>query len=95
MFESVAQPWMWGAFIAFVLAMLALDIFALGGSKSHKVSVKEAAIWSIVWVSLALLFNVGMYFYLKDIVGETLAMYAIQQNATLVLFRYCEVAENH
>jgi tellurite resistance protein TerC len=74
MFDSVAQPWMWGAFIAFVLAMLALDIFALGGSKSHKVSVKEAAIWSVVWVSLALLFNVGMYFYLKDIVGETLAM---------------------
>ena len=74
MIETVAQPWMWGAFIAFVLAMLALDIFALGGSKSHKVSVKEAAIWSIVWVSLALAFNAGMYFYLKDIVGETAAM---------------------
>ncbi|MBI1834626.1 MAG: TerC family protein [Burkholderiales bacterium] len=65
---------MWGAFIAFVLAMLALDIFALGGSKSHKVSIKEAASWSLVWVSLALLFNFGMYVYLKDVIGEAAAM---------------------
>lgn len=74
MLTSIAQPWMWGAFIAFVLAMLALDIFALGGSKSHKVSVKEAAAWSLVWVSLALLFNFGMYVYLKDVIGETAAI---------------------
>lgn len=74
MLETVAQPWMWAAFIAFVLSMLALDIFALGGAKSHKVSVKEAASWSIVWVALALLFNVGLYFYLKDSVGEAIAM---------------------
>lgn len=74
MLTSIAQPWMWGAFIAFVLAMLALDIFALGGSKSHKVSVKEAAAWSLVWVSLALLFNFGMYVYLKDVIGEAAAM---------------------
>ncbi len=74
MLSSIAQPWMWGAFIAFVLAMLALDIFALGGSKSHKVSIKEAASWSLVWVSLALLFNFGMYVYLKDVIGEAAAM---------------------
>ena len=74
MLTSIAQPWMWGAFIAFVLTMLALDIFALGGSKSHKVSIKEAASWSLVWVSLALLFNFGMYVYLKDVIGEAAAM---------------------
>ncbi len=74
MLSSIAQPWMWGAFIAFVLTMLALDIFALGGSKSHKVSIKEAASWSLVWVSLALLFNFGMYVYLKDVIGEAAAM---------------------
>ncbi len=65
---------MWGAFIALVLTMLGLDIFALGGSKSHKVSIKEAASWSLVWVSLALLFNFGMYVYLKDVIGEAAAM---------------------
>jgi tellurite resistance protein TerC len=74
MLETIAQPWMWGAFIAFVLAMLALDVFALGGGKSHKVGIKEAAIWSAVWVSLALLFNLGLYFYLRESQGETVAM---------------------
>lgn len=74
MLTSIAQPWMWFAFIAFVLSMLALDIFALGGSKSHKVSVKEAASWSLVWVAMALLFNFGLYHYLKDQIGEAAAM---------------------
>jgi|GEM_PF-1484849 len=45
---------MWAVFIAFVLFMLALDLFVLGGRKAHKVSVKEAALGSLVWVSLAL-----------------------------------------
>ncbi|MFZ6843648.1 TerC family protein [Undibacterium sp. RuTC16W] len=73
MLHSVAQPWMWGVFIAFVLGMLALDVFALGGSRSHKVSIKEAAIWSVVWVSLALLFDLGLWMYLSDTVGRTIA----------------------
>ena len=39
---STGEPWMWAVFIAFVLVMLALDLFVFGGSKAHKVSVKEA-----------------------------------------------------
>lgn len=73
MIQSIAQPWMWGAFILFVLGMLALDIFALGGSRSHKVSVKEAAIWTCIWVSLALLFDLGLWMYLDETVGRTIA----------------------
>ncbi|NHQ86534.1 TerC family protein [Iodobacter sp. HSC-16F04] len=64
---------MWGAFIAFVLAMLALDLFVFGGSKVHKVSVKEAASWSLVWISLALLFNAGMWWYLTGTAGAEIA----------------------
>ena len=71
--NSIAEPWMWGVFIAFVIAMLALDIFALGGSRSHKVSVKEAASWSIVWVSLAMLFNLGLWYYVRDHFDEAIA----------------------
>ena len=44
--SNIGEPWMWGAFIAFVLAMLALDLFVFGGRKVHKVSVREAAAWS-------------------------------------------------
>lgn len=70
---SIGEPWMWGAFVIFVLAMLALDLFALGGRHAHKVSVKEAAIWSVVWVSLALLFNAGLWWYLKGSAGVEIA----------------------
>jgi tellurite resistance protein TerC len=70
---SIGEPWMWGAFIAFVLVMLVLDLFVFGGSKAHKVSVKEAATWSLVWVSMALLFNAGLWWYLSGTAGQEIA----------------------
>jgi tellurite resistance protein TerC len=71
--ESFATAPMWAAFIAFVLAMLALDLFVFGGNKAHKVSVREAATWSLVWVSLALLFNAGLWWYLSGTAGPEIA----------------------
>lgn len=70
---SIGEPWMWAAFIAFVLVMLVLDLFVFGGRKAHKVSVKEAATWSLVWVSLALLFNAGLWWYLNGTAGQEVA----------------------
>ena len=70
---SIGEPWMWAAFIAFVLVMLVLDLFVFGGSKAHKVSVKEAAAWSLVWFSLALLFNAGLWWYLSGTLGQDIA----------------------
>ncbi|MDE2427635.1 MAG: TerC family protein [Burkholderiales bacterium] len=64
---------MWVAFIAFVLVMLAVDVIALGGSRAHKVSVREAAAWTIVWISLALLFDFGLWIYLSDTIGREVA----------------------
>lgn len=68
-----AGPAMWAAFIGAVLVMLALDLFVFGGNKSHKVSLKEAGIWSLIWVSLALLFNAGIWWYLKSTVSAEIA----------------------
>lgn len=53
--------WFYGIFTLFVLLMLALDL-GVFHRKAHVVSFKEATIWSIVWVSLALIFN-GLFFY--------------------------------
>ncbi|HEV2294029.1 MAG TPA: TerC family protein [Tepidisphaeraceae bacterium] len=53
--------WVWIGFIVFVLAMLALDL-GVFHRKAHTVSVKEALIWSAVWISMALVFNVLVYF---------------------------------
>lgn len=52
--------WLWIGFNAFVLAMLALDL-GVFHRHAHAVSVREAAIWSVAWISLALLFNLGIY----------------------------------
>ncbi|TCV90341.1 TerC family protein [Sulfurirhabdus autotrophica] len=70
---SIGEPWMWASFIGFVLVMLALDLFVFGGRKAHKVSVKEAATWSLVWVSMALLFNAGLWWYLNGTFGQEIA----------------------
>jgi tellurite resistance protein TerC len=60
LFESVGTPAMWGGFLAFVVAMLALDL-GVFHRKAHEVSIKEALAWSIAWVSLAVLFNLVVY----------------------------------
>ena len=52
----------WIGFNAFVLLMLVLDL-GIFHRKSHEVKIKEALVWSGVWVALALLFNIGIYFF--------------------------------
>ncbi len=54
--------WLYLAFTVFVLLMLALDL-GVFHRKEHEVSIKEASIWSVVWVSLALVFNFLLYRY--------------------------------
>ena len=54
--------WLWIGFNIFVLAMLALDL-GVFHRKTHAVSGREALTWSLVWISLALAFNAGIYFY--------------------------------
>lgn len=53
--------WLWIGFNGFVLAMLALDL-GVFHRKAHTISLKEALIWSVVWITLAMLFNAGLYF---------------------------------
>ncbi|MDQ2692131.1 MAG: TerC family protein [Chloroflexota bacterium] len=62
----VESIWLWVGFNLFVLALLALDL-GVFHQKAHKVSIKEATIWSIVWISLSLLFNLGIYFFWDNI----------------------------
>ena len=54
--------WFYAGFLAFVLLMLALDL-GVFHRNAHEVSIKEATAWSVVWVTLSLVFNVGLYYY--------------------------------
>ncbi len=53
--------WIWTGFIAFVLAMLALDLGVIN-RETHTIGIKEAFAWTTLWIALALAFNVGVYF---------------------------------
>ncbi|HBS88979.1 MAG: hypothetical protein A2W91_06000 [Bacteroidetes bacterium GWF2_38_335] len=52
----------WILFNGFVLLMLALDL-GVFHRKSHHVSVKEAIIWTFIWISLAMIFNLIIYYW--------------------------------
>lgn len=54
--------WFWIIFLVIISGMLALDLGVFNRT-AHAVSLKEAAIWSAVWVTLAMIFNLGIYFY--------------------------------
>src|SRR3982750_1832640 len=70
--------WFYGGFLIFVLVMLALDL-GVFNRKAHVVSFKEATVWSIVWVTLALIFNFLFYQYSLEKFGvETAKEIALQ-----------------
>ena len=71
--ESIGNAWMWAAFAAIVTAMLVLDLVVFKGGKQHRVSLKEAAAWSVAWVCVALLFAGGLWSYLDASLGRAIA----------------------
>ena len=95
MFQSVdsfATGPMWAGFIAFIVMMLAVDLFFFGGRKAHRVSVKEALSWVLAWVALALSFAALLWWYLHETQGaeiaqrktlEFLAGYLIEQSLSV------------
>ncbi len=51
----------WAVFGAVVLVMLALDL-GVFHRKAHVIGTREAALWSLIWIGVALLFHLGIYF---------------------------------
>jgi tellurite resistance protein TerC len=75
--------WFWVAFNLFVFGMLALDL-GVFNRKAHRISIKEAAIWSVVWISLALLFNLLLYvFEGPQIAMEFLGGYLLEKSLSV------------
>ncbi len=90
--------WKWVIFNAFVLAMLALDL-GVFHRKAHTVRLKEALAWSGVWITLALAYNVLIYFCRgQDNALEFLTGYVIEKSLSVdnifvfvLLFSYFRV----
>lgn len=71
--ETIGTWWMWAGFFGIVLVMLAIDLFVVGGGKQHRVSVKEAAVWSGIWVIVSMTFAALLWAYLTGTAGREVA----------------------
>lgn len=92
---------MWGAFGVLMIFMLAIDLGM--NRKAHEVSFRQALAWSMIWVSLALAFNVGIYVFL----GQTKALefftgYIIEKSLSvdnlfvfIMIFSYFKIRGEH
>lgn len=77
------MPWPWIFFNLFVLAMLALDL-GVFHRKSHVISVREATIWSSVWITISMIFNVILFFWKGPTPAlEFLAGYLIEKSLSV------------
>lgn len=93
--------WFWLGFIAFVLAMLALDL-GVFHRKAHEVRPGEAGIWTAVWVALALLFAAGLYLFESRHIALTfLTGYVIEESLSVdnifvmvLIFEYFRVPKS-
>lgn len=79
----VADIYVWIGFLAFVFVMLALDLVVFH-RKSHEVKIKEALIWTAIWIFIAMLFNYGIYVYMgEEKALEFLTGYVIEKSLSV------------
>jgi tellurite resistance protein TerC len=75
--------YVWIGFNLFVLGMLALDLGVFHRT-AHEVSIKEASLWSVAWISLALVFNLGLYFWRgSEVALQFLTGYLIEKSLSV------------
>ncbi|MCD6735220.1 MAG: TerC family protein [Burkholderiaceae bacterium] len=61
---SIGTPLLWSLFAAFVLVALAVDFLAMSRQGAHAVTIREAAVWSLVWVAVSLVFVGWLWWHL-------------------------------
>ena len=93
-----SSTWLWIGFAVFIVLMLSLDLGLLN-RKAHTIKYREAAIWSAVWVSLAMIFAAIVFWYQGTVRGlEFLTGYLIELSLSvdnlfvfLLIFSYFKV----
>jgi tellurite resistance protein TerC len=96
------NTWLWIGFNLFVLAMLALDL-GVFHRKAHVVSIRESIIWTLVWIALAMAFNLGIAHYMGNAKAlEFFTGYVIEKSLSVdnifviaLLFSYFSVPSKH
>jgi tellurite resistance protein TerC len=70
---GAGSPMMWATFLAFVAVALAIDFSAMRSQGAHRVGMKEAAIWSLVWVLVSFVFVAWLWWQLRGSQGPEVA----------------------
>lgn len=92
------HPMFWFGFLGLVAVLLALDL-GVFNRKAHTIKFKEALLWTVVWITLAMLFNVGVFYWRgPDVAMQFLAGYLIEQSLSvdnlfifLIIFSYFKI----
>jgi len=71
--ESIGTWWMWVGFALFVVIATVVDLLVLQKKGAARVSFREALRWSAVWVTLAMVFNAWLWWYLDGVRGREVA----------------------
>jgi tellurite resistance protein TerC len=95
----MTQTVLWIGFNLFILIMLALDL-GVFNRKAHEIKVREALLWSLFWITLSLLMNIGIYFYMGTVTAlQFLTGYIIEKSLSidnifvfLMIFTYFKVS---
>jgi tellurite resistance protein TerC len=94
--------WAWIGFNIFILIMLGIDL-GLFNRKAHSITYKEATTWSIVWITLAMIFGAGIFHFFGSQKGlEYLTGYLIEKSLSvdnlfvfLLIFSYFKVPSQY
>jgi tellurite resistance protein TerC len=109
--SAIEYPyWVWITFFAVVLTALFVDIVVLD-RRSHTPTRKETLTWSAIWISLALIFNGFIYWFINDLYGSPAAAFKAKEFFTgyvielslsidnlfvfLLIFRYFKVPKKY
>lgn len=98
----VISLWHWGGFVLFLVIMLALDL-GVFNKKQHEVSVKEALITSGIWIALAVVFNICVFYLMGHDKGlEFLTGYLLEKSLSvdnifvfILLFSFFDVPKKY
>ncbi|WP_045738359.1 TerC family protein [Xanthomonas sp. MUS 060] len=69
--QTIGNVWLWSGFTIVVVVALLVDLVLMRHGGPHKVTFKEALWWSLGWIALALAFNAGLWWYLREAIDTT------------------------
>lgn len=92
--NSIGTWWMWSGFFTVVFAMLAIDLFVIGGGRKHRVTFREAGLWSIVWFGVSAACAGLLWYHLDGTMGREVANEKTLEYITGYLIEYSLSVDN-